>query len=348
MNWWVPYFSCIPIDISDGGKKTQKRLNKQRDDITFISEFARKLNDAMDRYHFEGLPDTISERAIKQSLVFHGNFWIGETNIPQVGKGLIALPFVPSQMPNVYGDFPQGFIYSVNGLVTGQVKSYIKGSDDIAFLGDGSTEADTIGRGVTVWENLNRMPFITYVIYFAQCVADTMRTLDVCRSNLKNPFIIACEESQKSSVERFLEQRAANYSTVLTTGVFDVDKVKTLPIDLSGTNLQDIVELCEWYEAKWRELCGIDNNSAIDKRGENLIQAELSVNDQYTDRMIDKSIDCMQEALDDANRLFGLSIKVVKNREEENSYDDNGGMDSGKSDSNALSGSDADSVKTDN
>lgn len=347
MNWWMPYFSCIPFDISDGSKKTQKRLNKCRDDVTFMAEFARKLNDALDRYHFEGLPDTVSERALKQSLIFHGCFWIGETNIPQVGRGLIALPFVPSQMPNIYGDYPQGFIYSVNGLVTGQVKAYIKGSDDIAFLDTGSPEADAVGKGVVVWENMARMPFITYIIYYAQCVADTMRTLDVCRSNLKNPFIIACEENQRSSVERFLEQRASNYNAIMTTGVFDVDKVKTLPIDLSGTNLQDIVELAEWYEAKWRELCGIDNNSAIDKRGENLIQAELSVNDQYTDRMLDKSIDYMQEALDDANRLFGLSIRVIKNREEREDVND-AGMDNSKSDSNDISGSDTGRAEANN
>ena len=66
-------------------------------------------------------------------------------------------------------------------------------------------------------------------------------------------------------------------------------------------------------------------HQAILADGENLIEAEVSVNDEYTSQSLDKVIKCIQEGLDDVNKIFGTNITVEKNaveEEEEGSEDD--------------------------
>ena len=87
------------------------------------------------------------------------------------------------------------------------------------------------------------------------------------------------------------------------------------PVEITADMINSVVSLCEWYENKYREICGIENNGQIDKKGENLIEAEVQTNDQYTDLSIDRILPVMQHYLDNVNSMFGTSIKVERMQE---------------------------------
>lgn len=327
--FWYDGTWQIPIDLG-GSRKNRKKLADFKNMLSFQIVFQRLAEDALNRYEFEGLPETLSKRVILQSLLWHGNVIFFEK-----GGNLFALPGAPSGEYNVYGEPAMAEVYSVNGYFNEPVKLYLPGSDEAAFLEktDRTAPADT--KGVIVWENKQRYPFINAVMYYSERIADTLRTLDVVRENIKTPQIFFCEESVKNSVERFLEDRESNMSAIISTGVFEVDKVKTVPIDPKGTALSDITALIEWYENKFRELCGTENNGQMDKKGENLVQAEVEVNDEYTALGVDKCIETIQEYLDYVNELFGTSITVKKKEEE---------VDEEKSDLSGDDGSGQDNV----
>ena len=322
--YWYDGIWQIPLDMG-GSRKNRKKLADFKNVLAFQIVFQRLAEDAVNRYDFDGLPETLSKRVILQSLLWHGNviFFEKEGN-------LFALPGCPSGEYNVYGEPAMAEVYSVNGYFNEPVKLYLPGSDEASFLERTDRTAPAKAKGVIVWENKQRYPFINAVFYYAERVADTLRTLDVVRENIKTPQIFFCEESVKNSVERFLEDRESNMSAIISTGVFEVDKVKTVPIDPKGTALSDITALVEWYENKFRELCGTENNSQMDKKGENLIQAEVETNNEYTELGVDKCIETIQEYLDYVNDIFGTNI-TVKKKEAENeeeldlSGDDNNG-----------------------
>lgn len=325
--FWYDGIWQVPLDMG-GSRKNRKRLADYKNMLSFQIVFQRLAEDAINRYEIDGLPETISKRVVLQSLLWHGNVIFFEK-----GGNLFALPGCPSGEYNVYGEPAMAEVYSVNGYFNEPVKLYLPGSDESTFLKRTDRTAPAKAQGVIVWENKQRYPFINSVFYYAERISDTLRTLDVVRENIKTPQIFFCEESVKNSVERFLEDRESNMSAIISTGVFEVDKVKTVPIDPKGTALSDITALIEWYENKFRELCGTDNNGQMDKKGENLVQAEVEVNDEYTNLGVDKCIETMQEYFDYVNDIFGTSITVKKKEEEADvseeesdiSGDDNGG-----------------------
>lgn len=337
----MPWFNGlwnIPIDLNGG--KNKRKLAEFKNFQAFQIVFMRFMNDALQRYDFDGLPETINKRVVLQSLVWHANVCFFEKN-----GNLFALPCAPSGSLNIYGEPGNAEVFSLNGMLNENVRLYIHGSDEDSFIGKTDEIRTGKDRGVIVWENRQRFPFVNSVIYFAQAVADGLRTLDVIKANLKQPNVIVAEEAVVPTVKQYLRDREANVDSVISSGVFDAKKVSIMPYDAKGASLNDVTALIEWYEAKFRELCGVDNNSQMDKKGENLIQAEVSVNDQYTDLSVDKCTETMQECLDDVNKIFGTNITVKEaNKDEENDLrtDDSGSQDNISGDRG--SGSSADDI----
>lgn len=302
---------CIPLSADGAGKSAKKRITEMRNNFVFQNTFARLVLDALERYYFEGLPETVSERVLLQSLL-----WYGRVCIFEKGGSLLGLPCAPSGAGlNIYGDYGSAFVFSANGKLNQQVNIFIHGSDEDAFLNKtNGAKPDTNLKGVMIRENAIMYPFARLTMQFAEAIADSYRTLDVVRANIKRPFVITAEESVVPSVKKFLEQRELNYDSVISSGVFDPSKINLLPIDINGTSLTDATQLIEWYENKHRELCGIKSNGQMDKKGENLISAEISVNDDYEFLSVDKCVEYIQQGLDDVNKIFGTSI-TVKARE---------------------------------
>lgn len=313
----------IPLTIGEIGKMNKKKLATFKNNISFQNVFSRLVQDGLDRYDFEGLPETMSKRVILQSLL-----WYAGTVFFEKDGAIYALPGVPSGDGfNVNGDPGSAWVFSKNGMFNEEISIYLPGSDESSFLK--KTNAYSVKhklKGVYVWENRLRFPFINQTMFFAQAISDTMRTLDVCRQNIKNPFIITAEESVVPTVKKYFETRDNNEEYIISSGIFDATKVQVIPLTTNSDTLSSCTELIEWYENKYRELCGVDSNSQIDKKGENLIQAELDVNNMYTEMSVQKCIDTINEGLDNVNKIFGTSIKCVpKERKNEDIQPDSTG-----------------------
>lgn len=333
---WYSSLINIPIDISNAyGEKTKqrRRLNKMKNEIIFQICFAKGLADALDRYKIEGIPDTMSERVILQSLLWHANVCFFKK------EGLkFALPAYPAEELNINGDAGYAEAFALNGY-TERVKLFIPGTDKTEFL-KAATWDNKEPTGVLLWENKERYPFIDSIMYYASVIADTYRTLDVCRNNIKNPQIFYGDESLKETVERYLELRETNATAAfISTGVYEPDKLKILPFDPKGTTLTEVTSLIEWYENKLKERNGIKNNSQMDKKGENLIEEEVNITDESTNRNIESLVDYMNEQLEFINEFMELNLKVVSNKEVE----DNGNSDK-REDLRADGGSGADNI----
>ena len=308
--WFEGYF-CIPTMCGTTGKVTRERLARHKNAIAFQNTFSRFLQDALDAIDVEGLPETMSKRVILQSILWYGGVVLFEKS-----GGLFSLPGAPTGDGfNMYGDPGKAWVWTRNGQMNEQINLAIPGGDENSQLEImTSMQRAGKGNGVFVWDNALRFPFVNQVIFYAEAVADTYRTLDVMRANLKRPYIFFSEESTLASINKFLQERDENVDAIsaVNTGAFDVNKIKMIPLDTGSQNLRDCTEIIEWYENKYRELLGINSNTQIDKKGENLISAELTVNNEFEDMQISKRLDYLNKTVELFNKLYGTNIKFVE------------------------------------
>lgn len=293
------------------GRKNRTRMRKWENDIQYQITFIRLVNEALQRYKIEGLPDTISQRVCLQSLLWYGCIVFFEKD-----EGLFALPGVPAGSGfNIYGDPGSMWVYStMNGQYNKEISVYIPGSDSDSFLKQliGNRQKGT-PTGVVVWENKMRYPFINTVWFFAKCIADCYRTLDITRYWLKRPLLLTGPEEYSESVKKVIDDMDENPNAIYLKEMMGVqNNTQLFNTNANGQNLQDVTGILEWYENKFRELCGLDSNAQMDKKGENLITAEITVNDQYQQMSLDKVLDEVQEGLENVNKFFNLSLSVVQ------------------------------------
>lgn len=304
---WISDFTNIWLC-----RKTKKQLETYKNNFVFRNEFMRNMLDALNRYEFEGLPDTCSQHVMLESLLFNGTVILFEKN-----GSLLSLPGrVDGSKMNNYGDFGKAWVYGMAGF-TEDIKIAIPGGDESAFLRSTiGGEASREGKGVLIRENIACFPFINYTIYYSERMADSLRKIEVAQRNAASPYIIACEESVIPTVRKFMEARDNNEDYIISSGVFPADKISLLPFDIQADSIKTMSENYDWYSNHYRELCSIKNNSQMDKKGENLISTEVDVNDEYTESQVNNVLDSIQEGLDLTNKLFGCNIKVKKKGEE--------------------------------
>ena len=300
--WYNGFFN---INTGLGEKTSSKKLNAMKNNAVFQNEFARNLQDALRRYDVTGLPDTCSKRVFLQSLVYYGFTFLFER-----GGSLLNLPGMPDGSGiNMLGDFGGAYVYGANGY-NEHIKLAIPGADDSALLAKTISGTGTAKNGFMLRENPIIYPFIKQVIYYSERQADTLRKIETATRNAASPYIVTAEESVVPSVKAFFQKRDNNEEYIVSSGVFPADRISLLPFEISSDAIKTMTETYDWYCNHFRELCGVKNTTNIDKKGENLISAEVNINEQYTQNQDGSIVDYMNEQLEMANKMFGTNIRI--------------------------------------
>lgn len=316
--WYGDIFNCISLKLGDTSQMTQKKLAKFKNNTVFQNIFARLAKKALARYRFEGLPETVNDRVLRQALLFHASVCFFEKE-----GNLLALPAMPDSNLTLYGDFKACWVYGRNGY-NAKIPLIVHGGADSALVNKGYAGMKTgAGKGIWVRENELVYPFVNYCIWYADMIADTFRTLDVTRKNIKRPYIISAEEQIIPSVKRFFENKDNNEEYIISSGVFPADKISVLPFDTNPENIKSATDLIEWYMNDFDSMCGKNSNGNPDKK-ERLLVDEVNSNNETTQTNVQDILDFMQWQLDDVNKEFGVNIKVVKEEPPEEDADPDG------------------------
>ena len=312
MFWLNSIFSSIWID---GQGMTAKKMAKFKNQAEFMNVYADLVNEALSRYSFEGLPDTVNERVVLESLLWYGSvcFFMKEDQV-------LALPGLPTAAFTLYGDATEANIHGRNGFVD-TIKLYVPNGDDSKLVRQ-STNGTAPLDGTGVWVRENRMvfPFINYCIEFAEKIADTYRTIDTIRLNMKRPYFIVAEESILNSVKAYFNKRDNNEEYIVSSGVFPADKINLMPFEKNPEDVRASTGLVEWYYAQFRKLEGYSSNTNVDKKAQISI-AELNRDSDVTDSKDNSVVEYLQEQLDFVNEKLGTNITVKSNIEREENED---------------------------
>lgn len=308
-------YNCFNVPLFEGdiGKLTKAKLAQYENSRTFAMVFYRLVNMALDyRYTFTDLPDTMDDRVLKQSLLFYGSVVLFRINGVPIGLSGVQ----DGSALDLYGNAKSAYVFSRNGILNKNVKLNYKydteliNSYNLGISVDKDVMDKEVTDGVILYENKSRTPFIWTVIYFAERIADTYRTLDSNRRWLKRPFIPRCEESESKSFDESLKKFMNNEDFTISLHAHNIDKTDIFSVDVPAGLTSCVTQLAEWYESQFKILCGIKANSQVDKKGENLISDEINIDDEYSTLNTNSVIEELNRSLEVYNNLTGLNIQA--------------------------------------
>lgn len=291
LNMFFPWFSPSLLQ----GKK----LAKFENNIEYQNTFFNLLNLAMYSFSFKNLPKTCNERWFKMSLIFYGYAAL----IDDKDLGYLSLAVRPSSFEyNIYGDVSKVNAFGWNGF-NKEYSAYMIGSDN--------TDAESI----ICRDNDATYPLINVIFAYAHRLCDTMRTLDVAAKKLKQPYFITCDESQKTSIKKILDDVDYNQDGIICNRSTMPNEFNVLKTGVDPDSISALWAHYNNLQSEIRTLLGINNATQLDKK-ERLIVDEANSNDILTDLNLDYRMKSYQQFCDIVNDLWQLDIKVVNNIEQ--------------------------------
>lgn len=277
---------------------SKKKVALYENNIEFQNMFYNLLNILMYSFSIEGLPDSCNERFFKLNLIFNG--YAALIKDPDLGYlSLGVRPTVNSSQLNIYGEFPDVMAFGWNGF-NKQYTNYMYGTDN------------SDAEAVICRDNDMMYPMINIIWIYAKRLTDTMRTLDVTARKLKTPYFITCDEAQKSSIKKILEDVDFNQDSIIANRSTMPNEFNVLQTGVQPESVRVLWEHYSNLESEIRTFLGINSAANIDKK-ERLVVDEAQANDILTDINIQYRLKSYQQFCDTVNNLWGLNISFVSN-----------------------------------
>ena len=277
---------------------SKKKVALYENDIEFQNMFYNLLNILMYSFNIEGLPDSCNERFFKLNLIFNG--YAALIKDPDLGYlSLGVRPTVNSSQLNIYGEFPDVMAFGWNGF-NKQYTNYMYGTDN------------TDAEAVICRDNDMMYPMINIIWIYAKRLTDTMRTLDVTARKLKTPYFITCDEAQKSSIKKILEDVDFNQDSIIANRSTMPNEFNVLQTGVQPESVRVLWEHYSNLESEIRTFLGINSAANLDKK-ERLVVDEAEANDILTDINIQYRLKSYQQFCNTVNNLWGLNISFVSN-----------------------------------
>ena len=252
----------------------------QKNDLTYYDYYKRLRLLALSIFKWTGLPESVSERYLEQTLYEQGKALF----FKDPALGYLALKCTISGKLNVYGDAVR---YNAYGY------TYTKFYD-----------AD---KCVLVRNNYDLLPTDNSIDLFAQRLSEVERTLDVNIQNQKTPYFIICDDKQRLTFLNLYRQIRANEPVIYGNKSLNPDDIKVMPT--MTPFLAD--KLMQYKHDVWNEamsFLGLDNANT-DKK-ERLITDEVASNNQLIKMSAHTMLLTRELACEQINAMYGLDVKV--------------------------------------
>lgn len=277
---------------------SKKKVALYENDIEFQNMFYNLLNILMYSFSIEGLPDSCNERFFKLNIIFNG--YAALIKDPDLGYlSLGVRPTVNSSQLNIYGEFPDVMAFGWNGF-NKQYTNYMYGTDN------------SDAEAVICRDNDMMYPMINIIWIYAKRLTDTMRTLDVTARKLKTPYFITCDEAQKSSIKKILDDVDFNQDSIIANRSTMPNEFNVLQTGVQPESVRVLWEHYSNLESEIRTFLGINSAANLDKK-ERLVVDEAEANDILTDINIQYRLKSYQQFCDTVNNLWGLNISFISN-----------------------------------
>lgn len=289
----------VHIQLIQGGDNMPKknpakdtlgvRLGLESNEIDLIDEkniyFYLLTNLALTRYKWKNLPSEIDERFLELTLMRNGRavFFFDES------FGYMCLPFTDRGQLNYY-HYPS----VVEPYAVGEYKFKPLELNDCVLIYN---------------DVMHSTPYITLLEYSQQMI-NISTTLKVNTRKLRNPMIALCDESQKLTYQKILNEIQTGEIALLGNKTIDIDDFKTLPTT-TDVEVKALSELRAYKKDVWYEALsylGIRNMNT--GKTERAIVDEVNAENEETDIFKNSGLFTRQQACKHINEKYGLNVSV--------------------------------------
>lgn len=308
--WYHDIFSEINMTFTKKPKSIEK-FTEYNNNKVFQWWLRKLINIALTRYDFENLPDTVDERVLKLSLLYHGSvcFFLEQGH-------LMALPGASgTNGVTVYGDYTYSIVYGRNGW-TKPIPLYLRGERELKFLSEAYLPDAENKKPIGYWfrENWTKTPFIDTCIHYAEQLADAWVKMENIRAFMAVPFAITGYEAEKETADRVFERIIDNVPYVFLTRNMTTADIGITTFSDNGSKLKEMTDHIEWNISRYYMECGKKTNSNPDKMS-GMSDVEVLSGDEAVMGDISALCRYIQQGLDEVNYHFGTNIKVVPGKE---------------------------------
>lgn len=267
----------------DPWRKHNKRKDAKLWNIrAFNNWFTYLANLYLDAFEFSGLPDSVNERFLFETL-----FWDGKALFfKDPDFGYMALPCEGEGKLNVYWE------YTAYRAISNEYNREYRYPDNC----------------VLIRANQLCYPPLFMLENWAARIADAERTIDVYSKTMKRPWLIVGDQDDKLTMKVLVDTVEDN--ELVVTGASrlsqELQRAYANPNDGQGLmalwrHKHELLDEC----LTWMGI----NNANTEKR-ERLITDEVEANNQLIQLNKDTALDWLKEAVERINNMFGLNISV--------------------------------------
>lgn len=260
-------------------------LNKELnifDDLSLTVHYRRLFEMiCMNRFIWKNLPNGISSEFIEKYLMLDGEIAIINHDL----LGLMAVHCIGEGV-NSYDMPTRYFCYTTDNLVN---EYYDYDSKDL----------------VIIRNNILSQPTYEFINRYAQNIAEIARTKDLNIKGQKTPYIIQCNENQKLSFEKILDEIENGKPQIYVKENVDMEGISVFntltPFVADKLQLEKKNEIDECLQ-----FLGI--NTAIQKK-ERLITDEVNANNDLVNICLSIFMNTRLKGIDEANQKFGCNME---------------------------------------
>lgn len=286
-------------------KQTAQFYDSLFDALSYQSFYRDRLTDiALSCVKWKNLPEEIDPRFLEWCLFYDGMAIFFKDDITEK---FVCIQVMPSGQFNMYRIPKERTAYAVNGYQNSDLNE---------------------NNSVIIYNNLLRKPSVQDIEIYAKKLTNIDLTLNVNVNAQKTPIAIICDETQRLTFQQLYQNYAGNMPFIFGDKGLNLDNVKSIntQADYKGEELNKL-KTDIWNEAL--TYLGVSNVQYQKKERINTEEINRSMGGAFASRR--SRIKARQNAVEEINKMFGLSIEVDFEDEvdkiDNNGYNSNEGVD---------------------
>ena len=265
-------------------KQTAQFYDSLFDALSYQSFYRDRLTDiALSCVKWKNLPEEIDPRFLEWCLFYDGMAIFFKDDITEK---FVCIQVMPSGQFNMYRIPKERTAYAVNGYQNSDLNEK---------------------NSVIIYNNLLRKPSVQDIEIYAKKLTNIDLTLNVNVNAQKTPIAIICDETQRLTFQQLYQNYAGNMPFIFGDKGLNLDNVKSLNTnaDYKGEELNKL-KTDIWNEAL--TYLGVSNVQYQKKERINTEEINRSMGGAFASRR--SRIKARQNAVEEINKMFGLSIEV--------------------------------------
>lgn len=285
-------------------KQTAQFYDSLFDALSYQGFYRDRLTDiALSCVKWKNLPEEIDPRFLEWCLFYDGMAIFFKDDITEK---FVCIQVMPSGQFNMYRIPKERTAYAVNGYQNSDLNEH---------------------NSVIIYNNLLRKPSVQDIEIYAKKLTNIDLTLNVNVNAQKTPIAIICDETQRLTFQQLYQNYAGNMPFIFGDKGLNLDNVKSIntQADYKGEELNKL-KTDIWNEAL--TYLGVSNVQYQKKERINTEEINRSMGGAFASRR--SRIKARQNAVEEINKMFGLSIEVDFEDEvdkiDNNGYNSNEGV----------------------